>query len=273
MDFFDLREPINAWSHFSWLVLSVPGTWLLWQLSRGDRSKQLSLLVYGLTLAFCFASSTLYHGVRLSASWIDGFNRLDHIAIFVLIAGSYTPITLNLLRGRTRWAVLAAAWLFAAVCGVRIVTYGLLTTHVSTALYLAMGWCAIFCYVEMARFLSHRTLFPLLLGGMLYSAGAMINVLRWPVLWPGVFGSHELFHVLVMAGSLAHFWFMLTAVVPFAWAPPRPLPRAGIRVSRPTPYAPVSPPRTGAWRAHLCWVIADKDRRPPQRRRMPPTPW
>ena len=78
MSFLDFREPVNAWSHCAGLMLAVPGTVMLWQRSAGERAKRLSLLVYGLTLAFCYLASTLYHGVRLPASGVAAFARLDH---------------------------------------------------------------------------------------------------------------------------------------------------------------------------------------------------
>ena len=83
---------------------------------------------------------------------------------------------------------------------------------VATGFYLAMGWGESLCYFELARRINHRALLPILYGGLFYSVGAVLNLLRWPTLWPGVFGPHELFHLFVMAGSLCHFWFMLTVV-------------------------------------------------------------
>ena len=77
-----------------------------------------------------------------------------------------------------------------------------------------MGWGAIFCYIELARIYSHRTLLPLPLGGLFYSVGAVLNLARWPVLFPGVFAAHELFHFFVIAGSACHVFFMIEVVVP-----------------------------------------------------------
>jgi len=269
MDFFDFREPISTWTHFSWLLLSIPGTWLLWRRSRGDHQKQACFLIYGLSLALCLASSALFHGVRASAAWIEGFNRLDHIAIYVLIAGTYTPITWFLMKGWPKWAVLIVAWSFAAAGGVWISTQGILPPRLSTALYLTMGWGALYCYVEMARFLSHRTLFPLILGGLLYSIGALLNVLHWPVVAPGAFEAHELFHVFVMGGSLAHFWFMLVNVVPIDRVGERPLQRPAHAPVPSRPHIPVLPGRIAGWRVHFLWIPA-RDRQPSENHRVPP---
>ncbi|MDR3639498.1 MAG: hemolysin III family protein [Isosphaeraceae bacterium] len=215
MDFFDLREPVSCWTHGAWLILSLPGAYMLWQQGRGDRLKQLSLLIFGLSLAFCFAASATYHGFQGPSHAVELFDRVDHIGIYVLIAGTYTPVAWIMLRGRMREIVLTMAWGIAVLGAVEIWFCGVLSPTVSTCIYLAMGWGALFCYFEIARLLSHRAVRLMLIGGVFYSVGALFHILGWPVLWPGVFQAHELFHVFVMAGSLAHFWFMLRVVAPY----------------------------------------------------------
>jgi hemolysin III len=215
MDLFNPREPVSTWSHGLWLLLALPGIIILWRRGSGDRAKQCSFLIYGLGLVSCSATSTLFHGVRLSSDRIRVFALLDYIGIYLLIAGSYTPIAWNILRGHWRRGILVAVWLWAALGTALHLTCETLPHWLATALYLAMGWGAVFCYFEVARRLSHRTLFPIVAGGMLYSLGAVLNLLRQPVLWPGVFQAHELFHLFVVAGSLAHYWFMLSVIAPF----------------------------------------------------------
>ena len=214
MDLLSPREPVNAWSHGLWLALAVPGTWLLWRRARGDFAKQVSLMIYGFTLVFCSACSTLYHGVRASDSQLETFALLDHVSIYMLIAGTYTPIAWTFLRGHWRRGVLGVVW-FWATLGIFIHLLCVnLPPWLYTSYYLGMGWGSVFCYFEVARWTSHRALFPIVAGGLLYSLGAVFNLLHAPVLWPGVFQSHELFHVFVVAGSLAHFYFMLSVVGP-----------------------------------------------------------
>src|SRR5437588_1460521 len=114
MDAFDLREPVSAWTHCAGLFLAMPGTVILWRRSGGDLGKRPSLLVYGLSLIFCYAASTLYHGVRLPDDRVAWFARLDSVGIFGLIAGSYTSLSWNLMRGRWRRWTLTAVWGTAA---------------------------------------------------------------------------------------------------------------------------------------------------------------
>src|SRR5262245_32512394 len=106
MGFFDFREPVNTWTHGAWLLLSLPASLLLWRESRGDRPKQLSLAIYGVTLAACFAGSALYHGLPHSETHDRLLLTLDYIGIFLLIAGTYTPAAFTLLRGRRKWSIL-----------------------------------------------------------------------------------------------------------------------------------------------------------------------
>jgi hypothetical protein len=179
------------------------------------------------------------------------------VGIYLLIAGTYTPVAWALLRGSWWWGTLTTVWTVAVVCAARVWCGGVLPVWVSTLVYLAMGWGSLFCYRELARTFSHRTLLPLPLGGVFYSVGAVINLARWPVLLPGVFAAHELFHIFVMAGSACHIFFMLKVVAP---APgPVPLP-ARVDLPHPVlkPGTTKAARRGGRWRPHFAsrsaWV-------------------
>ncbi len=217
MDWTNLREPISAWSHCTGLVLALPATWLLLRRAASDRGRWVSLLVFGLSLGVCYGASTLYHGVRLPAAQTSAFETADYIGIFVLIAGTATPIAWTLLLGRWRRNVLALIWGMAAAGSVVNLVRGRLPLTLATGFYVGMGWAAVLCYFEIARRTSHRALRPILYGGLFYSVGAGINLMEWPSIRPGVFGHHELFHLFVLAGSLCHFWFMLTVVAPYRY--------------------------------------------------------
>ena len=134
---------------------------------------------------------------------LNRLRRLDHVGIYLLIAGTYTPAAWSLLKGAWRRGTLATVWGVAGVCAMRVWLGGVLPTWISTLIYLSMGWGVIFCYRELARDLGHRTLLPLPLGGAFYSVGAVINLAGWPVLLPGVLGAHDLFHFFVIAGMPA----------------------------------------------------------------------
>lgn len=215
MEWLQFREPVSAWSHLLGFLLAPAATVLLLRHAGGSRLKQVGFLIFGLTLAACYGGSALYHGAHGSPARIAWFATLDHIGIYLLIAGTVTPVALVVLEGRWRWTCLGMAWLLAA-CGIGLfLTVRNLPLPITTALYLAMGWGILACYFELGRCLPPRAMDLALLGGFLYTAGAVLNVIHWPVLWPGVVGPHEVFHVFVLAGSTAHVLFALTVVARF----------------------------------------------------------
>ncbi len=214
MPFFHFREPVSAWTHFAALLVFLPGLLVLLR-GGGSLGKRISLLVYGLSLVLCYSASTLYHGVRLDGDRLGFFVRLDSVGIFGLIAGTYTPLAWNLMRGRWRAGTLALVW-GTALSAIALIASGRgFPPVLGTTIYLAMGWGFVVCYARISRLVSHRAMIPVVLGGVSYSVGAVFNILHWPALWPGSFGTHDLFHLFVIAGSLAHYWFILRVVVPF----------------------------------------------------------
>ena len=185
MNFLDFREPVSAWSHCAGLLLALPGTLLLWRRSAGEPTKRLTLLVYGLTLAFCYSASTLYHGVRLPAAGIAAFARLDSVGIFALIAGSYTPLAWCLLRGQWR------RWTLATRLGRGGHGHG--PDRDRPPLLARAGDRPVpgdgvgrrrLLFRDRAGRVAPRLL-PIVVGGLSYSVGAVLNLLHWPVILPG----------------------------------------------------------------------------------------
>jgi hemolysin III len=281
MQLFDLREPVNAWSHGAGMMLALPVTWVLWQRSgelidlgnvepwrgstRYQRIKALCLLIFGINLILCYGISATYHAVQLSGESLRWLQRLDHVGIYLLIAGTYTPVAWAMMRGSWWWGTLATVWTVALVCAARVWCVGILPPELSTLVYLTMGWGSVFCYRELARTYSHRSLLPLPLGGIFYSIGAVINLAHWPVIYPGVFAAHELFHFFVIAGSACHVFFMHDVVVPTTAREPAllsPTPAA----NAPQPIAglvPASVSQAGrSWTLHLpARTLWGRDRR------------
>jgi hemolysin III len=212
MDWLTFREPVSAWTHFAWMVLAMPGTWVLWRLSRGDLLKRIGLSIFGATLLFCYAASGLFHSVP--ARLAGEFATFDHIGIYLFIAGTVTPVGLVLLRGRLRVGVVAGIWVLALL-GIVLRLTAELSIRELTVCYLAMSWLACMTYLELMRRLPASKLRPILLGGLFYSAGAVLNGVHWPVLVPHVLEWHEIFHLCVMVGTLFHYYFMLSAVLPY----------------------------------------------------------
>jgi hemolysin III len=206
------REPISAWTHFTWMVLAFPAAWPLWRRAGSDPLKRVGAAVFAAGLVACYAGSWLYHSVPAGA--VAPFHLLDHVGIYLLIAGTVTPIGLVVLDGWWRRALVGGIWALA-FAGIALRLAVTLPIPVLTGFYLFMGWVGCATYCELARRLSRAGLRPLWVGGVCYSVGAVINGVGWPALAPGVFGAHELFHLWVMAGSACHYWFILAAVLPY----------------------------------------------------------
>lgn len=211
------RDPISAWTHLLWMLFALPGTWVLWRLTRGDRIKQISLLIFGLGLVVCYGASGVYHSVPYE--YAAPFGTLDHIGIYVLIAATGTPVCAIVLRGWMRMALLTFIWALAFT-GIGLSLAGDLPQWPRTFFYLALGWLGCLAIRDLLRHMSYAKIRPLWIGGLFYTAGAIIFLQDWPAFAPGIFGAHELFHVFVMFGSLFHYYFMLNALVPFVRVEP-----------------------------------------------------
>jgi len=203
-----IREPVNGASHLVGLLLAGAGTILLLRMAQGP-SELVAFGVYGATLILLYGASTLYHTLPLPERPLRALRTLDHIAIYFLIAGSYTPVALITLKGPLGWTLLAAIWLIA-LAGIPFKLFFLdAPVWLSTATYLAMGYLALVAVVPIAEAVSFRGLAWLIAGGLAYTVGAVIYARQRPDPFPGRFGHHEIWHLLVLAGSGCHFAFML----------------------------------------------------------------
>ena len=203
-----VREPFNAGSHFVGFLLAALGTWYLLQLATGQ-AQLLAFGVYGATLLLLYGASTCYHGLPLGAVGLRRLRTLDHIAIYFLIAGTYTPVAAITLRESGGPALLAASWTIAAAGIPFKIRWLDAPVWVSTGTYLGMGYLALLAIVPIARAVSVTGLLWLVAGGMAYTIGAVIYARTRPDPFPGRFGHHEIWHLLVLAGSGCHYAFMV----------------------------------------------------------------
>ncbi len=206
---------LRGWFHLFAAVGSVAVTIGLLLRSQDDFIRLLSLLVFGLSMIELYTVSAIYH-----VGWWKGRRRtvlraLDHANIFVLIAGTYTPICVNVLSGWLRVAMLVLIWALGLV-GVGGAVFTLrLPRWASTVLYIVMGWVAVVSAPVLVRLLPWEALGLLVGGGVLYTVGALFYALKRPNPFPRVFGYHEIFHLFVIAGSTAFVVMIWTWVVPF----------------------------------------------------------
>jgi hemolysin III len=213
-----LREPVNGLTHVAGGVLAVVGLGVLVATAAdaGRPDQVLAFGVFGLSLISLYTASALYHLLPLSPSGVARLRRLDHMTIFVLIAGTYTPFCLLALNGGWKWGLLGLIW-GLALCGVLLkVRWMGAPRWLSVALYLGMGWVAVIAAPALIQAIPPGGISWVLAGGLVYSAGALIYGLKWPNPLPGVFGFHEVWHLFVIAGSACHFWAVLRYVAPLA---------------------------------------------------------
>lgn len=188
---------------------------LLWLAIRGGSvALVVGFTIFGLSQVALFTASALYHSLRLTPANIARLRRIDHMMVFVLIAGTYTPICLIALTGGWRWGMLGGVW-GIALAGVILKTRWMHAPKwLSLALYLLMGWMSIIVVPVLAAALPAGALGWLLAGGVIYSIGAVIYALKRPNLRPGVFDAHALWHLFVLAGSACFFWLIVRYVAP-----------------------------------------------------------
>ena len=196
------REPLNAWTHWAG---AAAGALLLWPLLAQAQARGLTtwpFLVFGLSLVTLYAASASYHSFTpgRGATWL---RKLDHAAIFLLIAGTYTPVAFFGLGEEQRGRVLALVWGLALLgAGFKLFTLG--PRWLSTALYVGLGWLAAGLLPELSRHLPRTALLWLTAGGLLYTAGAVGYATKRPRTPRRGWGFHEIWHLWVLAGSAAH---------------------------------------------------------------------
>jgi hemolysin III len=193
-------ERFNSITHLVGAALALAGAVALVVAAslHGDARKIVSVSIYGASLLALYTASTLYHSLQGRAKRV--FRHLDHTAIYLLIAGSYTPFTLVILRGRLGWGLFAAVWTLAAVGILQEFRKVKGERVLSVVLYVAMGWLAVFAFGPLARAIGGTGLALMVAGGVFYTAGIAFYAFdrRLPVF-------HGIWHLFVLAGSLAHY--------------------------------------------------------------------
>jgi hemolysin III len=209
-----LREPFCGLSHLCGVLLGVAALLVLLCLNRGKPWHLSGFAIYGATLILLYLASTLYHSLPVSEPWIERLRRLDRVGIYLLIAGTYTPLCLVPLRGGWGWSLLGVVWGLALLGSVCELAWHTAPKWVGLGLYLTMGWLAVIAVGPLTRTLTGAGLAWLVAGGLVYSIGTVVYATDRPRLWPGIFEAHDLWHVFVLAGSACHFVLMFRFVLP-----------------------------------------------------------
>jgi hemolysin III len=210
-----LREPFSGLLHLASALAAAAGLAFLLEAAWKASGRRAAFAIYGLSVILLFSASAAYHLIKARPDTERLLRRLDHSAIYLLIAGTYTPVCVIVLPGALGTAILVTVWAFAAAgIALKALLFDRIPSWVSTALYIAMGWLGIVAVVPLVRALPFEGIAWLAAGGLLYTLGAVIYGLKKPDPFPGVFGSHEIWHLFVSAGAAAHFLLMLRSVAP-----------------------------------------------------------
>jgi hemolysin III len=209
-----LREPVNGLTHLFAAILALLGLAGLLILGHDSLVKVIALLIYGFSLVLMFSSSAAYHLVKARPPIMQVLRKLDHTAIYALIAGTYTPICLHFFSGFWAWGMLVIIW-GLALAGIVVKLFVIKAPRWLTAgIYLVMGWLSLMAIRQMLLFMPVGALVCLLLGGLFFTVGAVVYILKKPDFFPGIFGFHEIWHIFVILGCLSHFILIAAYVAP-----------------------------------------------------------
>ncbi|WP_411336770.1 PAQR family membrane homeostasis protein TrhA [Ruminococcus gauvreauii] len=212
------KDPGSAVTHFIGMVLALLGAapLLIKAAREPDTLHMIALAIFILSMVMLYAASTIYHTLNVSEQVNKRLKKMDHMMIFILIAGSYTPICLIVLHGKTGTLLCALVW---AVALIGILIKGLWINcpkWFSSVIYIGMGWLCVLAFSQILQALSRPAFGWLLAGGIIYTIGGIIYALKVPLFNSKHknFGSHEIFHLFVMGGSICHFILMYFFVAP-----------------------------------------------------------
>lgn len=211
-----LREPVSGLTHLGGAIAAFIGQIVLLVIAANGLEKFVSTLVYGLSLVGLFSASAAYHLVNAGPKVTAVLRQLDHSAIYLLIAGTYTPFCVNAFSGFYRWGLLAIVWGIAIAGIVVKLFYMGAPRWLSAGIYVLMGWLCLMAVGEMTVALSPFTLGWLIAGGVVYTLGAVVYATKIFNFAPGKFGFHEVWHIFVLLGALAHFVAVLGVILPVA---------------------------------------------------------
>ena len=202
-------DPISSWSHLLTALSCFFGGFLLLKRGRGNTWRQVAISVYIFSLIFLFSMSGVFHLLPKDSISRGVLQRLDYAGIWLLIAGTFTPIHVILFRGPLRWLVLLFIWTVTLTGLIlQVIFFRDFPEWLALSFFLGLGWIGILSYQSFKKnYLKHSPKL-IALGGLSYSIGAIFDFIRWPILWYQYFGPHEIFHLFVSLGAFIHWRFI-----------------------------------------------------------------
>jgi hemolysin III len=209
------REPISSLTHLVGAFLSLIGLILLikYSLDTSNVYNTIILAVFGISSILLYSASSTYHKSLSSPKVIKVLRRVDHSMIYVLIAGTYTPICLIALKGTVGTFLFLGVWSLAFIGILLKIVWFDAPRWLYTGFYILMGWISVFAIVPIIKAISFGGFMWLLAGGLFYTVGGVIYATKWPKINLKLFGFHEIFHIFIMLGSLCHFVLMFKYIM------------------------------------------------------------
>jgi hemolysin III len=209
-----MENPVRGFLHGSAAIAAAVGLWVLLDRAWGRAGAVTGALIFGVALLLMYIVSTLYHSVPWAPEWKARLQRIDHSMIYLVVAGTFTPIAIASLEGIALAVALGVVW-GIAVTGILLkALMPRIGTHLSVTLQMVMGWSALIWAPWIWRELGPGAFALIVLGGACYVVGTVIYAIQRPRLFPRAFSHHELFHVLVIGGSVFHFFAIFLYAIP-----------------------------------------------------------
>lgn len=211
------RDPVSGLTHLFGALASLIGLIILiiYELNIPNSTPLglVAVIMFGISLILLYTASSVYHLVKSSDKVIKILRKLDHSMIFVLIAGTYTPVCLISLNGKLRWIMFISIWALAVIgVSFKMIWFNC-PRWLSTLFYVFMGWISVFLISPISKAINIKGIVWLILGGVFYTVGAVIYGAKWPKINSKVFGFHEIFHLFVLAGSFCHYFMVFKYVL------------------------------------------------------------
>ncbi|OFI07012.1 hemolysin-III related [Clostridium acetireducens DSM 10703] len=210
-----LKDPVSGLTHLLGVILSIIGLIALIKIAnfKNDNIYIMSSLVFGISLILLYTASSIYHLLNVSKKISNVLRRIDHMMIYILIAGTYTPICLIGINNRFGKGFLIFIWIIAILGIFQKVFWFNAPRIISTCMYIMMGWMSIALFVPLIKCIEINGIMWLVIGGVLYSIGGIVYALKWPLTNAKYFGFHEIFHIFVLLGSWCHFYMIYNYIM------------------------------------------------------------
>ena len=198
-------EQFNFYSHFAGVAASVAGAFFFAMTPSPSASAISVCMIYGFSIIFLFSASSLYHAFKKEENELSFWRKMDRLAIFFMIAGTYTPVCYFCMEGYWKWAMIVIQWSLVVFGVISQLFFPRAPRVFYASVYLAMGWAAIFPINQILSNMSQTQQILLFCGGAAFTLGGIIYAVKKPDFYPGLFGFHELFHIMVLVGGFFHY--------------------------------------------------------------------